>query len=170
MQRTPVFLPGESQGQRRLGDYSPQGRKESDTTGATQHTPTVVSQIPQGLRLLLPFLSPFFGLASILKFTLWLQYSHCNSSHQASQVAQGKESSQQCKEMWRGRFSPWVGKIPWSRQWQRTPVLFPGKFQGQKSLLGFSPWGCKDLDTTEQLSRHTAQLQPSHQHFRGRRD
>ena len=44
-----------------------------------------------------------------------------------------------------------VGKIPW----QPTPVLLPGKFHGQRSLTGFSPWGHKESDTTEQLSTHT---------------
>ena len=32
-----------------------------------------------------------------------------------------------------------------------TPGLLPGKFQGQISLVGYSPWGCKELDMTEQL-------------------
>ena len=49
------------------------------------------------------------------------------------------------------RFNPWVGKIPWRRQWQSTPVL-PGEFHGQRSLAGSSPWGRKELDTTEQLT------------------
>ena len=35
------------------------------------------------------------------------------------------------------------------RKWQRTPVLLPGKSQGQRSLVGYSPWGCKESDTTE---------------------
>ena len=37
------------------------------------------------------------------------------------------------------------------RKWQPTPVLLPGKFHGQRSLVGYSPWGCKELDTTERL-------------------
>ena len=39
----------------------------------------------------------------------------------------------------------------WRRKWQSTPVLLPGKFHGQRSLVGYSPWGCKESDTTEQL-------------------
>ena len=39
-------------------------------------------------------------------------------------------------------FDPWVGKIPWRRKWQPTPVL-PGESQGQSSLVGCSPRGCK---------------------------
>ena len=49
-------------------------------------------------------------------------------------------------------FDPWVGKIPWRRKWQSTPVLLPGKSHGRRSLVGYSPWGCKESDTTEQLS------------------
>ena len=37
----------------------------------------------------------------------------------------------------------------WRRQWQPTPVLLPGKSQGQKSLVGCSPWGHEESDTTE---------------------
>ena len=44
-----------------------------------------------------------------------------------------------------------VGKIPWRRDWQPTPVLLPGEFHGQRSLVVYSPWGRKDSDTTEQL-------------------
>ena len=47
---------------------------------------------------------------------------------------------------------PWVGKIPWRRKWQPTPVILPGEFHGQGSLAGYSPWGCKESGKTEQLS------------------
>ena len=40
------------------------------------------------------------------------------------------------------------------RQWHPTPVLLPGKFHGQRSLVGYSPWGREELDTTEQLHFH----------------
>ena len=43
----------------------------------------------------------------------------------------------------RCRFHPWVGKIPWRRKWQPTPVFLPGKSHGQTSLAGYSPEGCK---------------------------
>ena len=43
-------------------------------------------------------------------------------------------------------FDPWVGKIPWRRKWQRTPVFLPGEFQGQRSLVGYSPGGCEGSD------------------------
>jgi len=38
----------------------------------------------------------------------------------------------------------WVGKIPWRRAWQPTPVLLPGGFYGQRSLGGYSSWGHKE--------------------------
>ena len=46
---------------------------------------------------------------------------------------------------------PWVKKISWSRKWQPTPVFLPGELHGQRSLVGYSPWGHKELDTTEWL-------------------
>ena len=49
----------------------------------------------------------------------------------------------------RCRFNPWVGKIPWRREWKPTPVFLPGEFHGQRSLLGYSPLGCKELGMTE---------------------
>ena len=52
----------------------------------------------------------------------------------------------------RHRFSPWVGKIPWRRKCQPTPVFLPGKFHKQRSLTVYSPWGHKESDTTELLS------------------
>ena len=41
------------------------------------------------------------------------------------------------------RFYPWVGKISWRRKWQCTPIFLPGEFHGQRSLVGYSPWGHK---------------------------
>ena len=41
---------------------------------------------------------------------------------------------------------------PWRREWQPTPVFLPGESHGQRSLVGYSPWGCKDSDTTEGLT------------------
>ena len=64
----------------------------------------------------------------------------------------GKESTCQCR---RHRFNPWVGKIPWRRKWQPTPVFFPGEFQEQRILAGYSPWGRKELDTTKEARTST---------------
>ena len=61
----------------------------------------------------------------------------------------------------RPRFSSRVRKIPWKRKWQLTPVILPGGFHGQRSLVGYSPWGCKGSDMTEwlKLSQHIVDLQ-----------
>ena len=70
------------------------------------------------------------------------------------------KSSLLCFTLWEGlpwwlrlqcgrpRFNPWVGKMLWRRKWQPTPVLLPG---GWRNMVGYSPWGCKESDTTEQL-------------------
>ena len=46
----------------------------------------------------------------------------------------------------------WVRKIPWKREWLPTPVFLPEEFHGHRSLAGYSPWGSKESDMTEQLS------------------
>jgi len=72
-----------------------------------------------------------------------------------SGVVSGKESACQCRSCRRCGFDPWVRNIPWRKPWQPTPVFLLGKFHGQRGLVDYSPWGCKDLDMTEQLSTHT---------------
>jgi len=54
--------------------------------------------------------------------------------------------------MWRPGFNPWIKKILCRREWLPTPVFLPGEFHEQRSLEGYSPWGCKESDTTEQLT------------------
>ena len=46
-------------------------------------------------------------------------------------------------------FDPWVRKTPWRREWLPTPVFLPRESHGQRSLAGYSPWSCKEADTTE---------------------
>ena len=50
--------------------------------------------------------------------------------------------------MLKTNFNPWVGKIPWRKEFQSTPVFLPGEFHGQRSLAGYSPWGHKEVDMT----------------------
>ena len=52
----------------------------------------------------------------------------------------------------RPRFDPWVRKISWRREWLPTPGFLPGEFHRQRSLVGYSPWDCKESDMTEWLS------------------
>ena len=67
----------------------------------------------------------------------------------ASLVAQMIKNPPACR---RTGFNPWVGKIPWRRECQPTPLFLPEEFHGQRSLADPSPWGCKESDTTEQLT------------------
>ena len=66
-----------------------------------------------------------------------------------------KESACQCRRHKTNRFYPWVGKISWSKKWQPTPVFLPGKFHGQRRLVGYNTWGHKEPDTTEHVRTHT---------------
>ena len=69
----------------------------------------------------------------------------------------GKESACQCKRHRRQGFDVWVRKIPWRRKWQPTPVFLLGKFHGQRSLVGYSPWGHKESDMTDTLTQTQTQ-------------
>ena len=82
---------------------------------------------------------PFLTVYSCL---FWCRVSPwwCNS----------KESTCQCRRCKGFGFNPWVGKILWRRQ--PTPVFLSGIFHGQRSLVGYSQWGCRQLDMTERLS------------------
>ena len=66
-----------------------------------------------------------------------------------------KGSTCQCRRYQRCRFNPRVWRIPWSRKRQPTPVFLPGKFHRQRSLVDYSPWDCKESDTTECLCVYT---------------
>ena len=63
-----------------------------------------------------------------------------------------------CQYRRRG-FDPLIRKIPWRRNWQPTPVFLLEESHGQRSLAGYSPWGCKELDSTEWPSRHSTLVQ-----------
>ena len=77
-----------------------------------------------------PGFSPWVGKI------LWRRETACSVEDLGSVPALGRPG-----------FSPWVGKIPWRRERLPTPVFWPGEFHGL-----YSPWGCKESDTTEQLS------------------
>ena len=61
----------------------------------------------------------------------------------------GKEPIWRCR---RHGFDPWTGKIPWRRKWQPTSVFLPGETHGQRNLVGYTPWGHKESETTERLT------------------
>ena len=80
-----------------------------------------------------------------------MRFSSSTLIHGLLRLLSGKESACQCR---RCGLDPWLGETPWRRKWQPTPVFFPGKFHGQRSLVGYSPWGDKrighDLATKQQ--------------------
>ena len=90
-----------------------------------------------------------------------LYYQHvCFKSNQSPKLGfpgstSGKELTCQCRRHKTSGFNPWVGMIPWRRNWQPSSVFSPGESQGQRSLEGYSPWGHTESDTTERLSMHT---------------
>ena len=89
-----------------------------------------------------------YGVAQSQTWLKWLSSSRfvCESfPHGAS----GKEPACQYRRQKRCGYDPWVWTIPWRRKWQPTPVFLPGKFHGQKRLMGYSPLGPKESDTTE---------------------
>ena len=61
----------------------------------------------------------------------------------------GKESACQYRKCRRHGFNPWRRKIPWRRGQLPSPVFLPGEFYGQRSLVCYSPWGCKESNMTE---------------------
>ena len=87
----------------------------------------------------------------ILQRSIWWSVSY-------SRWLSGKESTCQCRRCRRHWFDPWVRKIPWSRKWQPTPVFLAGEFQGQRSLVGYSPEGLKESTRLSSWA-HTHQQQ-----------
>ena len=82
--------------------------------------------------------------------SIWIAFSYLNvvASHIFPGGPYGKSVCLQCGRL---GFDPWVGEIPWRRKWQPTLVLLPGKSYGWRSLVGYTPWSNKELDTTEWL-------------------
>ena len=74
-------------------------------------------------------------------------YHSCNTG-----FPDGSDSKESASSAGDPGFDPWVGKIPWRRKWQPTPVFLPGEAHWQRSLVGYSPWGLKESDRTERLT------------------
>ena len=87
-----------------------------------------------------------FRISTLLSYVLLTSegFIHVYTCDWTSLVAQMVK----CLQCRRPRFDPWVGKIPRRRKWQPTPVLLPGESHEQRSLVGYSPWGHKEPDTT----------------------
>ena len=85
---------------------------------------------------------------SVLTLTAWNSIRSHRFKAQSPKMrfpggSDGKESACQCRRCRRCGFDPWVGKIPWRRKWQPSPVSLPEKSHGQRSLAGYSPWSLK---------------------------
>ena len=175
---TAVFLPGESQERRILAGYSP-GGCESWTQLKQLSMPKGIGNktfitwveyreengqlcaLPFGEQIKVQDQFSIFCIAWCLTYVVFLlyllisvyQYVYvfkytCNHNGLPSWLKR-ERIHLQCK---RPGFDPWVGKMPWRRAWQPTPVFLPGGFDGQRSLEGYSPWGPKESDMPEQLS------------------
>ena len=71
--------------------------------------------------------------------------------------ASGKEYICQCRRLKRHGFNPWVRNTSWSRKWQPTVVFLPREPHGQRSLVGYSPWGPTESDMIEVTLVHTCE-------------
>ena len=58
----------------------------------------------------------------------------------------------------------YTGSIPWRRKWQPTPIFLPGRFHGQRSLVGYSPGGHKESDMTDHGCMHVSAYTHTHTH------
>ena len=74
-------------------------------------------------------------------------------------MALAVKNSCQCRRGKRCRINPWVGKIPWRRAWQPTPVFSPVESHGQRNLVGYSPWGRTKSDMTKATQHAPVSLQ-----------
>ena len=120
-----------------------------------QPTPVFLPEKSQGLRSLVGCcIWGHTELDTTEAHFQWASRGHFFVSSLIPQGFAGSSDDRLCLQCRRPRFNPWVGKIPWRRKCQPTPVVLPGEFHGQKSLAGYSPWGHKrvrhDLATKQQ--------------------
>ena len=157
-----ISLIHHSDGQQILVCCSSWGRKDSDTTeqlnwtdihlnasvssSFLKHTSVDTESMDDST-----FLSPLKNIVSIssgfLDFEensiIWIEIALLKIFHLSLSI------SCQCRRYRRPGFYPKVRKIPWSRKWQPTLIFLPGEFHEQRSPVGFSLEGCKQLDTTD---------------------
>ena len=97
---------------------------------------------------------PAVGKADGFTLLFFLTFSTFSVWHlDESRWLRGRDVTCKWRRCRRRRFVPWVGKMPWSKKWQSTPVVLPGKLHGQRALEGYSPWGHKESDTAEHSFR-----------------
>ena len=96
----------------------------------------------------------FHDVDSYIFFFLLLLYNGFRSPQLKGSLPGGSEGKVSACNAGDPGSIPGQGKIPQRRKWQPTPVLLPGKSHGWRSLAGYSPWGCNELDMTVQLHFH----------------
>ena len=85
-----------------------------------------------------PWWATVYGVAQSRTRLKWLSSSSSIACLGFPGGASGKEPACQCRRLKRCWFDPWVGKLPWRKPWQPTPVFLPGESHGQRSLVGYS--------------------------------
>ena len=130
-------------------------------TGSTKHGRDAVPESALQLQT-----SPFISVISehseatiwpiwhapLLHNELTQSFTEITMNPRASLVAQMVKNPPAMQKTW---VYLWVGKIPWRKACQPIPVFLLGEFHGHGSRVGYSPWGHKELDTTEWLSTWT---------------
>ena len=99
-----------------------------------------------------PFLlaPPPFSLSCGRRCLLRIPVIHLAHIKHLLWASQGAWWQRICLQWGKPGFDSWVGKIPWKRAWQPTPISLPGESHGQRRLVGCSPWGSRESDTTEE--------------------
>ena len=138
----------------------PKTEKKRKEKKKKKNTKPVTTHPKEGLLAAIKFLNPIFTELSLSHFKQkkLMKHSHRISymdfvtigySLSESSPPGGSEAKASLCNV--GDLGSIPGKIPWRRKWQPTPVLLPGKSHGCRSLVGYSPWGCKESDTTKRL-------------------
>ena len=157
---TPVLLPGKSHGWKNLVGCSPWDSLRVGHDWASslslftfmhwrrkwQPTPVFLPGESQGRRSLVGCL---YGVTQSRTRLKWLS----SSSWYITGIK--NPPAKQCRRHKRHRFDAWIGKSSWRRKQQPLSEFLPGKFHGQCRLAGYSPWGRKESNMTEELSTHT---------------
>ena len=84
-----------------------------------------------------------------------IEYQWCSDTRLGAGMSLVRERGKQLRHGVRNNYSTYC----WRRHWYPTPVLLPGKSYGQRGLVGCSPWGHKESDTTERLHFHFPALE-----------
>ena len=138
--------------QRRLQDGANKMKQAFATSPASKAARESLSEINRSYKEYTEVCASLLGCWTPPVLT-WL---NCQEPQGFPGGASGNEPTCQCRRCKRHGLDPWVGKIPRKRQWQPTLVFLPGEFHGQRSLVGYSPWCCKESDTTERRSHNKA--------------